>query len=107
MALDKYVDIWSATTEAQLEKATKKALKDLGCIVEKYKTPSKRGAPDDIIICRFGAVLFAEFKNPFGTGALSPLQKVTISNMRRNCAEVWVITGADDAIRLIERCRDA
>lgn len=102
-----YRKLMGTKTEGQLEKETIKHLEAVGCYVRKFKSPSQRGVPDDIIVCKFGAVIFAEFKSPTGLGKVSPLQQIEIGKLKRNKAEVWIVRCADEAIELIERCANA
>jgi hypothetical protein len=78
-------------TESQLEKYAKKTFLDLGCLVYKFKSPSKRGVPDSIVITPCGETLYIEYKHPNKQGVISKLQVIEIAKMRANGVNVRII----------------
>lgn len=92
-------------TEAELEKGTLKLLREAGALCYKFVSPNKRGVPDDIILLGGGLVIFAEFKNPNGTGRLSKLQEINIEKLRRFNYIVYVVDSVESAERLIDDCK--
>lgn len=64
-------------TEAQLEKWARQAAKDVGVLMYKFRSPTKRGVPDDILFYE-GSIILVEFKSPSKIGVISPLQKKEI-----------------------------
>ena len=89
-------------TESQLEKYAKKTFVALGCLVYKFKSPSKRGVPDSIVITPTGDVLFIEYKHPNKQGFISALQVVEMEKMKQNGANVRIIDSVVDVDTLAE-----
>ena len=77
-------------TEAQLEKWAKGEAKKAGVLMYKFRSPNKRGVPDQIMFYKACTVL-AEFKSPKGTGKLSPLQEKEIALLRAHEIPVIVV----------------
>jgi len=77
-------------TEAQLEKWAKGEAKKRGVLMYKFRSPQKRGVPDQILFYR-GATLLVEFKSPSGKGVLSPLQQKEIATFRAARMAVAVV----------------
>lgn len=87
-------------TEQQLEKWAKKEAAKRGVLAYKFRSPSKRGVPDQLFLYA-GCVMFIEFKNPKGTGKLSPLQVKEIQLLRDNGASVYVVQTKERFINLM------
>ena len=68
-------------TEAQLEKWAKGEAKKRGVLTYKFRSPQKRGVPDQILFYD-GEAMLVEFKSPSGKGVLSPLQQKEIAKFR-------------------------
>lgn len=77
-------------TEAQLEKWAKGEAKKRGVLMYKFRSPQKRGVPDDILFSA-GIPMLVEFKNPNGKGKLSPLQQKEIATFRAAGVMVEVV----------------
>ena len=79
-------------TEAQLEKWAKGEAKKAGVLMYKFRSPNKRGVPDQILFYK-GRTLMVEFKSPKGGGRLSPLQEKEITLLRGHGMSVAVVAG--------------
>ncbi len=81
-------------TEAQLEKWAKGEAKKAGVLMYKFRSPNKRGVPDQILFYK-GHTLLVEFKSPKGTGRLSPLQEKEIKLLRAQNMSVAVVASKE------------
>jgi len=82
-------------TERQIETHLGKQLRAAGCLYWKFTSPGNNGVPDRIVVLPGGQVIFVELKTE--DGALSPLQKQKITQLREHGAEVRVIYGWAEA----------
>ena len=89
------------TTESELQKYTAKGLREVGCLVYKFASPSRRGVPDLILIKPDGDTIYVEMKSPNGKGRLSKLQEIEIKKIRNNNAMVLVVESQAQADNLI------
>ena len=88
--------------ETTFETKCKKHAKGLGWLSYKFKSPSRRGLPDQLFINKLGFTIYVEFKNPNGKGVLSPLQARTHKTMRGNNARVYVCKDFEHFKRILE-----
>ena len=90
-------------TEAQLEKWAKGEAKREGVLMYKFRSPQKRGVPDQILFSA-GTPMLVEFKNPNGKGVLSPLQAKEIAGFRAAGVLVEIVDSKEsfiDALNLL------
>lgn len=75
--LDRKNNLGSLMNERQLEKWARTQAIGRGVLPYKFKSPAKRGVPDQLWLYK-GRAVFIEFKNPNGKGVLSALQRKEI-----------------------------
>lgn len=75
-------------TEQALERAATSYARAHGWLSYKFQSSGRAGVPDRLFIRPGGRVLFVEFKSP--CGALSPLQRVEIAQLRAQGVAVEV-----------------
>lgn len=83
--------------ESFIEKKVCDHAKRNGFLAYKFTSPSRRGVPDRLFIGG-GRVFFIEFKAP--KGRLTKLQELTIQNMKKAGAEVYVIDNIEEGCAL-------
>lgn len=89
--------------EGLIENHLIKKAKEFGYLQRKTASPSNAGFPDRVVIGN-GYVVFVELKAP--TGKPSALQKVTIKEMRKQGAIVYIIDTKDDCVKLLTHMRN-
>ena len=89
-------------TEAQLEKWAKGEAKKAGVLMYKFRSPNKRGVPDQILFYK-GRTLMVEFKSPKGGGRLSPLQEKEITLLRGHEIPVIVVDNKERFSEFLKR----
>lgn len=88
-------------TESALQQKILAEAKSRGILALKVEAVGRRGLPDLLLIYN-GKTVYAEIKNPKGTGRLSELQVRMIANLRAHGAEVFVIDNLQDAVAMLE-----
>lgn len=79
--------------EKDIEKRVCAHARDLGCLVYKFTSPSRRSVPDRLFITKKGEVFFIEFKR---LGAKpTPAQEVEIDKIKRQGVPVFVVDSVD------------
>ena len=89
--------------EKQLEAKIVKIAKDLDILCYKFISPSNRGVPDRIFICRC-SVFFIEFKSD--KGKLTVQQEHTIDKFRKKRAVVYVVNNIEDGLKILEKHKE-
>ena len=75
-------------TEAQLERGVVKLCREYDLLTYKFVSPSHRGVPDRIILCR-GRAMFFELKRPGQKP--TKLQEFELKRLRESgCPAYWV-----------------
>lgn len=83
--------------ESTIERKFVRACRERGAMSYKFVSPSHRGVPDRIVVTADGRIVFVELKTP--RGSLSGLQKYEIARLRDRGVAVWVVFGAEAAVR--------
>ena len=86
--------------EKDIEEKICQAARDCGWLVLKLTSPSRRGAPDRMLI-RDGDVVFLEIKTP--KGKLSAPQVSCIKELREHGATVGVVDSLEAAMRVLDK----
>ena len=89
--------------EGKIENYLIQQTKKFGYMQRKTASPSNAGFPDRLVIGN-GYTVFVELKAI--TGHPSELQKVTIREMRKHGAIVYIIDTKEDCLKLLEHMRD-
>jgi hypothetical protein len=76
-------------TEKQLQNYTKKLAAAHGILFYKLVCVGRRGFPD-VLLAYSGQLIFIELKTARGTGRLHPLQEMTINELKKQGAHVYV-----------------
>lgn len=84
--------------ESAIEARFIRAVEKSGGLCLKWTSPGNPGVPDRIIIVPGGRVIFTELKTL--TGRLESIQKWQISRLRARGADVRVVKGLDEALKL-------
>lgn len=87
-------------TEASLQRRFIALAQHHKFLAFKFKSVSRRGVPDVIVISPKGRVGFVEIKTPMGR--LSPGQINTIHLMLKQGAECFIVRNMEDAARTLE-----
>jgi len=77
--------------EKSLQQFAKKLAKTYSILCYKINSENHRGMPDLLLVDQ-GLVYFIELKSPSGKGRLSPLQELTIQQLVRAGAVVFIIS---------------
>lgn len=89
--------------EKLLEAKMVKIAKNLDILCYKFISPSNRGVPDRIFICRC-SIFFIEFKSD--KGKLTAQQEHTIDKFRKKRAVVYVVNNLQDGIEILEKHKE-
>lgn len=89
------------STEKSLQQWAKKCLLQYRILTYKFESPGRAGVPDLVCIGPNG-VFFIELKSPKGTGRLSPVQELTIAEMRNHGAAIYVCASKEEILATIE-----
>lgn len=89
--------------EKLLEAKMVKIAKDLDILNYKFVSPSNRGVPDRIFICRCG-IFFIEFKSD--KGKLTVQQEHTIDKFRNKRVTVHVVNNIEDGMKILEKHKE-
>lgn len=85
--------------ESRIERRLVDGVKKLGGMCLKFVSPGTQGVPDRLIITPTGRIIFAELKTE--TGRLAKIQRYTIGEMQKRGADVRVVKGIDEVMRLL------
>lgn len=85
--------------ESRIERRLVDGVKKLGGMCLKFVSPGTLGVPDRLIITPTGRIIFAELKTE--TGRLAKIQRYTIGEMQKRGADVRVVKGIDEVMRLL------
>ncbi|MCC8075733.1 MAG: VRR-NUC domain-containing protein [Clostridiales bacterium] len=87
-------------TEKTVERRLTDGVRRQGGLCYKFVSPGNDGVPDRIIVTPAGEVWFVELKTT--VGRLSARQKLQISRLQANHANVAVLYGAEDVDRFLK-----
>jgi hypothetical protein len=82
--------------ESKIEAALCDAVRMRGGMALKFMDPSRRGAPDRLVLLPGHPTHFVELKRPNGEGKLEPWQERYHADIRRSGQRVWVLYSFDD-----------
>ena len=85
--------------ESRIERRLVDGVKKLGGMCLKFVSPGTPGVPARLIITPTGRISFAELKTE--TGRLVKIQRYTIGEMQKRGADVRVVKGIDEVMRLL------
>lgn len=83
-----------------MERAATTYARKRGWLSYKFQSSGRAGVPDRLFVMPGGAVVFVEFKSP--RGALTPLQRVAIDQLRAQGAAVLVCASLADFQVLVD-----
>ncbi len=86
-------------SESEIEKKLAILVRKLGGLCFKFVSPGNPGVPDRIIINTKGQTIYVELKTKIGV--LSKRQKYQIDRMHKQGADVRVVSGWDEAEKLV------
>ena len=89
--------------EKNLEAKIVKIAKNLDILCYKFISPSNRGVPDRIFICRCN-IFFIEFKSD--KGELTAQQEHTIDKFRKKRVVVHVVNNIEDGLKILEKHKE-